>query len=305
VFLTAGSDLTSPSSGRARFLGGTIGPGNFASAGGGVYAEQSSFLNMTSTIVFGNNATTTGAGVFGNTVTMIIDGARFVNNFANSSGGGVQVVGDTTSVEIDNSEFYGNRAWVGNGGALEINGGVANVNNATMRNNVAGRDGGAIDCNSATVTISNSDVKIADNFCTASGCCESGCYSCPTTCTMLPAAIECSLRGAESCSCVPGSTTTPPLSTSTTTPNLNVTCPKGKKPNSQGVCKSGGGKGGLPAGIIALIVIICVCICVLVLVSIALCLIPNKKKKRKKPAGGAYPPGEGTAPVDETMAFGY
>ena len=106
---------------------------------------------------------------------------------------------------------------MGNGGGLEINGGVATIEYSYIVNNDAGRAGGGIDCNNAEINMYFTDVKIEENFCDPSGCCETGCYSCGSGCKLLPATFgdaQCAVANTK-CTCVPGSTTTPPLGTNT------------------------------------------------------------------------------------------
>jgi uncharacterized protein YkvS len=112
-------------------------------------------LTITQGFALGTGNNGRGGGIFNNEETVTIVNSTFVNNLANTDGGGIFNQGQ---VNIINSTMFNNFASI-DGGGISSKSGIVNVTNSTLYNNRASSDGGAIEHTGATVTIRNSTIS--------------------------------------------------------------------------------------------------------------------------------------------------
>ncbi|MGD0369862.1 MAG: hypothetical protein ABSA94_20610, partial [Acidobacteriaceae bacterium] len=88
------------------------------SAGGGIFItgdDDGTFLNISANSVVNENRATSGAGISGLNCPINVEDSRFLNNFAQSGGGGIDYSGDYV-LEVDRVEFNHNTAPRSGGG---------------------------------------------------------------------------------------------------------------------------------------------------------------------------------------------
>ena len=132
--------------------------GNTAnSQGGGIYNNNTGWLNITDSVV-SNNTTTSGSfgggGIYNYAGAVTVTRSTFADNHANGQGRGGAILNGSTLI-VDSSTFSANTA-AGDGGALE-NGGTATIANSTFSGNTSAGYGGAINAASGT-TITHSTI---------------------------------------------------------------------------------------------------------------------------------------------------
>ena len=132
----------------------TIQNGEIDEDGGAIYAEASSTLKISNSLLRWNIAEDgeDGGAIWSNG-TLTIDGSTFYQNEGND-GGAIDNDGEG-STTITNSTFDDNEAYDGDGGAID-NSAPLTISNSTFENNDAYDDGGAIWTSDAVVAITES-----------------------------------------------------------------------------------------------------------------------------------------------------
>ena len=114
--------------------------------GGAIFADNGThYLTITNCTFINNKATTSniGGALYIKASNCTITDSYFENNSAKTSGGAIRIEGD--SQIISNNIFIGNKAIGTLGGAINALGHNIKIIDNTFRQNIAGRDGGAID----------------------------------------------------------------------------------------------------------------------------------------------------------------
>ena len=126
--------------------------------GGGALVRAGSVLTLTNSRIerhFAPNVSDgRGAGLYVRGATVTLDNSQIISNTAGTAGGGVRLFGGTLNV-TNGSSLINNQALTGQGGAIAATSDVAtpdiNLSNATLQNNTAATDGGAIYLNAGTL----------------------------------------------------------------------------------------------------------------------------------------------------------
>ena len=133
---------------------------NFADEdGGGIQNEIGGTVTLNDSVITNNSALDDGGGIqdFGGVVTLnnsTIDSNQASGGPSND-GGGIYSLGDLV---VNNSTIRNNRADRDGGGIYNADG-LTVLNNSTIDNNIAGDDGGGINNNNNTVLIKNSTIS--------------------------------------------------------------------------------------------------------------------------------------------------
>lgn len=124
--------------------------------GGGVYLINSSAITMTSSTVLGHLApsasTGRGAGLYADNSRVTLDASQVFSNTAGMNGGGLRLWGSSTLDVRNNSELSHNRSNNGDGGGVAATGAATiRVQNATLQDNRAATNGGAVSTDAGTL----------------------------------------------------------------------------------------------------------------------------------------------------------
>lgn len=117
--------------------------------GGGIYATENSTVTLTNSRIEQHYAPSAfdgrGAGLYLNNSTATLDNSQILSNTAGTVGGGVRVWLTSTLNVLNGSVIANNQSLNGVGGAVAAAGTPdINIENATLRNNTAATNGGAI-----------------------------------------------------------------------------------------------------------------------------------------------------------------
>ncbi len=117
--------------------------------GGGLALMSSSIVTMTGSSVENHLAPSVadgrGAGIYINNSTVTLDNSRVISNTAGTAGGGLRLWNESTLNVLNNSVIANNHALNGPGGAIAAEGTpTIHISNATLRDNTATTNGGAI-----------------------------------------------------------------------------------------------------------------------------------------------------------------
>ena len=135
------------------------------SAGGGLYCNASSSLDLTGVVVDGNEAEV-GAGIFvGDDCSVTLDDVVVSSNAADLFGGGAAVVGEMVATD---STFEDNEGATGGGGVVvsgvvDLDGSVVDDNSATTGAGWVVTDGGELTC-SGSVTATDGFTNNGDDY---------------------------------------------------------------------------------------------------------------------------------------------
>ena len=132
--------------------------------GGAIFADSNSnYLTIKNCTFINNKATTSNVGgaVYIKSSYCTISDNVFENNSAPSSGGGIRIEGNSNI--ISNNIFYGNIATNALGGAINALGNNIKITDNKFRDNIAGRDGGAIDIEGTKVADKGTNNIISNN----------------------------------------------------------------------------------------------------------------------------------------------
>jgi hypothetical protein len=128
----------------AELIGFTVTAGT-ASSGGGIHCSSSSSPTLSYLIVTGNHANSQGGGLFCQSSDLSIIHSSFFNNDSDGRGGGLYV--DNCTLYMDNVTIYENISG-SDGGGLYLTGGVTEIFNSHIQNNIingiSSADGGGI-----------------------------------------------------------------------------------------------------------------------------------------------------------------
>ncbi|MBN1888559.1 MAG: hypothetical protein JW850_11235, partial [Thermoflexales bacterium] len=131
------------------------------SYGGGAFVTGGSVMTLTNSTVERHLAPSTidgrGGGIYLSNATLTLENSQVLSNTAGTLGGGVRLYGDSTLNVLDGSEVSFNHAFNGEGGgiaAAAIGTPDINITDATLQNNTANTDGGAIYLSAGTLDFS-------------------------------------------------------------------------------------------------------------------------------------------------------
>ncbi|MCK5852120.1 hypothetical protein KAH27_03735 [bacterium] len=146
------------------------GVGRAGNRGGGMYAIDSTVIFTNKATLLAGDAVSHGGGLYEKNCDVYFYSSTVgstnpaLANYSGNKGGGIYASGG--KVLIDNTEFINNSANSAGGGIRVYSGAECNINNSIFRNNSSGYSGGALALdNQCTVTVYNSDIlyNTADN----------------------------------------------------------------------------------------------------------------------------------------------
>jgi parallel beta-helix repeat protein len=131
--------------GTARLVGSTVSDNSAGHDGGGIDNWTNTTVELTNSTVSGNTAGNDGGGIFNNGGVVTLTASTLSGNIAGVSGGGIKNdIGGM--VELTNSTISDNIATTVDGGGIDnFRGGMVKLTKSTVSGNTAGRDGGGID----------------------------------------------------------------------------------------------------------------------------------------------------------------
>ncbi len=129
--------------------------------GGGAYVNSSTMSLTNNSRVQEHTAPSVtdgrGAGIYINNGTVTIDNSLVISNTAGAVGGGIRMLGSSVLNVLNGSIIANNEALNGEGGGIAASGSPdINIAVATLQNNAASTNGGAIYSNSSTLYITQS-----------------------------------------------------------------------------------------------------------------------------------------------------
>jgi len=130
----------------------TYGGGAYVTDGSGLTLINSSIENHLASSVYDGR----GAGLYLNSSILTVDNSQIVSNTAGTAGGGIRLWGTSTLNVLNDSVIAYNHALGGAGGAIAAGStSTINISNATLHDNIAETDGGAIYLDTGTLTVAN------------------------------------------------------------------------------------------------------------------------------------------------------
>ncbi|NRB42005.1 MAG: hypothetical protein HRU20_26620 [Pseudomonadales bacterium] len=129
---------------------------NAAATGGAIRTVGAVTLDVTQSEFNANSAADSGGAIaLFSSGTVNISRSLFVDNLATNAGASLFVNQAANNLLVENSTFYANKAGA-DGGVLQLQSGVANLNYVTMVANTAGGDGGALQRTSGSLSLQRS-----------------------------------------------------------------------------------------------------------------------------------------------------